>query len=202
MGNQASQGSRPSQTYTEIADSMRRLILRGVLEPGQQLHSIKEMAEKNGVSVSTMKNALALLRNANLIHGHQGKGLYVSEVRRNAWDPEDAAIIVEALKDYSPVLVMDTPNESITFTVGDDELEISRPDAPEDWYYNITYHLPEGPFGVNVDLAMFNEEQDVIRYVRRILENGGLDVTPEERAQIVRNHHEADREVFGGIGYE
>lgn len=65
--------------YGRIAADLERRIDEGELKPGTQLPSQNAMANSYGVTVMTMRQALAELVSAGLLYAAQGRGTFVSE---------------------------------------------------------------------------------------------------------------------------
>lgn len=64
--------------YLQIRDRMRRLIESGALQPGEQLPSIRSLAESTGVNKLTVIEAYSVLEADGLVHARQGSGYFVS----------------------------------------------------------------------------------------------------------------------------
>lgn len=64
--------------YEQITDQIRAAIAKGELAEGQQLPSIRALANSLRVSAITTKRAYADLEAAGLIETVQGKGTYVA----------------------------------------------------------------------------------------------------------------------------
>jgi DNA-binding GntR family transcriptional regulator len=71
----------PRAPYLQVADALRDEIASGVLRPGQKLASVRQMAERFGVSPMTVQNALRLLRESGLIFSSGNRGSFVQDVR-------------------------------------------------------------------------------------------------------------------------
>lgn len=69
-----------SPLYMRIVDAITEQIHTGQLQPGQELPSISQLAKQYGLSQSTVKTGLAILRAQGLIYGVQGKGMYAGNV--------------------------------------------------------------------------------------------------------------------------
>lgn len=65
--------------YGRIAADLERRIDEGELKPGTRLPSQNAMANRYGVTVMTMRQALAELVSAGLLYAAQGRGTFVSE---------------------------------------------------------------------------------------------------------------------------
>ena len=65
---------------SEIVHQIERLILEGVLRPGDKLPAERDLASEFGVSRPTLREALALLETSGLLSARQGGGTYVANV--------------------------------------------------------------------------------------------------------------------------
>ncbi|MEW2386324.1 GntR family transcriptional regulator [Micromonospora sp. NPDC047707] len=63
--------------YVQIADDLRQAIRSGELKPGDRLSSGRVLAERYGVALMTVKNALGVLRDERLVVSSQGRGVFV-----------------------------------------------------------------------------------------------------------------------------
>ncbi|MFE9567473.1 GntR family transcriptional regulator [Streptomyces sp. NPDC006692] len=70
-------GSDTRPPYRRVADVLREEIGRGVLRPGQQLPSHRELQERFEIANMTARSALRVLREEGLIYTVQGRGSYV-----------------------------------------------------------------------------------------------------------------------------
>ncbi|WP_353892782.1 GntR family transcriptional regulator [Proteinivorax hydrogeniformans] len=64
--------------YLQISDQIKRQVLRGELDNGYYLPSIRMLAKELQVSVITTKNAYQVLEKEGLIKSVKGRGFYVS----------------------------------------------------------------------------------------------------------------------------
>ena len=64
--------------YLQIRDRIRRLIESGALQPGDQLPSIRSLAETTRVNKLTVIEAYSVLEADGLVHARQGSGYFVS----------------------------------------------------------------------------------------------------------------------------
>ena len=65
------------RAYETIADSIRDMIIAGELRPGDQLPSIRELAQSFGVSKVIVGEALRVLSTMGLVETRHGSGTYV-----------------------------------------------------------------------------------------------------------------------------
>lgn len=62
-----------------VVVQIERLILRGILRPGERLPAERELAERMGVSRPSLREAISELQDAGLLTSKAGAGIYVSE---------------------------------------------------------------------------------------------------------------------------
>jgi GntR family transcriptional regulator len=68
--------------YRRIINDIRRRVAEGEWPPGHKLPSTKELADLYQVgSQSTVRQAITILIETGELYGHQGLGVFVSEVR-------------------------------------------------------------------------------------------------------------------------
>ncbi len=65
--------------YTQIVEQIRRLVANGVLRPGDQLPTVRQLATELRVNFNTIARAYRLLDEAGLISTQQGRGTYIWE---------------------------------------------------------------------------------------------------------------------------
>lgn len=75
----------PEKLSQGVTRQIELLILRGVLRPGEKLPSERELSERLGVSRPSLREALAELSAAGLLHSRAGAGVYVSEALESAF---------------------------------------------------------------------------------------------------------------------
>jgi GntR family transcriptional repressor for pyruvate dehydrogenase complex len=71
---------RRARHYEQVAKQIQRLVIRGVLRPGDRLPAERELAAKFGVSRATIRDAIRTLEVIGLLEPRQGKGTVVREV--------------------------------------------------------------------------------------------------------------------------
>ena len=79
--------SLPVPIYWQIAEGFRQCIARGEMLPGDPLPSLRALASRLGVSVSTVAKAYDLLSAEGLVATRKGKGSVLSTAGR---PPRDA----------------------------------------------------------------------------------------------------------------
>lgn len=85
--------------YLQVAAEIRSGIEAGVLLPGDQLPTHRELAQRHGVAVETVKRALEVLRNSGHIVSRQGKGSFVGD------RVDDDSLVLTRDSDPTEVLV-------------------------------------------------------------------------------------------------
>ena len=94
---------QPEKLSQSVVRQIEKLILRGILRPGERLPSERELSERLGVSRPSLREALAQLQENGLLTSKAGSGVYVAEVFGNAFS--DALVRLfsthdEAVFDY------------------------------------------------------------------------------------------------------
>ncbi|MFG2724050.1 GntR family transcriptional regulator [Streptomyces canus] len=75
--SESKQDRRPP--YQHAADELRRDILQGRINPGEQMPAIRELQARFGVANMTMRSALNVLRDEGLIYTIHGRGSFVAD---------------------------------------------------------------------------------------------------------------------------
>lgn len=86
-----------------VVRQIERLILQGILRPGERLPSEREMADRMGVSRPSVREAVAELEAAGLLVTRAGSGIYVAEVLGSAFSPALIRLFAthdDAVNDY------------------------------------------------------------------------------------------------------
>lgn len=107
--------SSPRPIYQQIEDSVRSLIVTGNLNDGDELPSIRALAQDLRVSVITVKRAYDELLAAGFLTSVQGKGCYVSVKNKELFREQRMRIVEEKLDEAT------TEAKSIGMTL--DELQ-------------------------------------------------------------------------------
>jgi 2-aminoadipate transaminase len=90
--------SSDSPIYRQLADSVRVLIERGAIKPGERLPATRELAAQLGLNRATVSAAYALLEQSGLLQGHVGRGSFVAAPEleaRTAFDWESILPLLE-----------------------------------------------------------------------------------------------------------
>jgi len=93
----------PEKLSTAVTRQIEKLILRGILRPGERLPAERELAEKLGVSRPSLREAVADLQKKGLLTARAGAGIYVADVLGSAFSPALIRLFAEhdeAVFDY------------------------------------------------------------------------------------------------------
>jgi len=93
--------SSPKPIYRQIEDRVRMLIVAGKLSEGEELPSIRSLAEDLRVSVLTVKRAYDDLEAEGFLTTVQGKGCYVSVHNKELFREQRMRIVEEKLDEAS-----------------------------------------------------------------------------------------------------
>jgi GntR family transcriptional regulator len=66
--------------YTQIVNQMQAQIAGGILKPGDQLPTVRALAEELRVNFNTVARAYRILDEARIISTQQGRGTYITEI--------------------------------------------------------------------------------------------------------------------------
>jgi GntR family transcriptional regulator len=66
--------------YTQIVNQIQAKVVTGMLKPGDQLPTVRALAEELRVNFNTVARAYRLLDEARIISTQQGRGTYITEI--------------------------------------------------------------------------------------------------------------------------
>jgi GntR family transcriptional regulator len=66
--------------YTQIVNQLQSLVVNKVLKPGDQLPTVRALAQELRVNFNTVARAYRLLDEAHIISTQQGRGTYITEI--------------------------------------------------------------------------------------------------------------------------
>ena len=89
--------SRP--LYQQVKDSLRRMMLTGLLEPDEKLPSVRSLATQLAINPNTIQRAYAELETEGYIYSVAGRGSFVS-----AGDGEHLRRIAELTQQLRPLV--------------------------------------------------------------------------------------------------
>lgn len=107
-----------------LAQRLLSNILSGKIAPGQKLPAVKQIAEQNGLSATTVQRALESLEKENIIITIRARGKYITS---------DSEVIKFGKKKYIDLLVNTLTTE--LFELGLSESQIKQ---------ELLMHLPSG----------------------------------------------------------
>ena len=76
---------QPEKLSTAVTRQIEKLILRGILRPGERLPSERELSERLGVSRPSLREAIAELQDKGLLSARAGAGIYVADMLGSAF---------------------------------------------------------------------------------------------------------------------
>ncbi len=71
------QSSQP--IYSQLADRIKRQVLRGELKPGDKLPSVREMGIQSNVNPNTVQRTYRELEGMKIVETRRGQGTFVTE---------------------------------------------------------------------------------------------------------------------------
>ena len=104
--------------YTQIVNQVQAQVAGGVLQPGDQLPTVRSLAEELRVNFNTVARAYRILDEARIISTQQGRGTYITDIpapavterlRRESLQALTQRFIAEALRlEFSKVEISET----------------------------------------------------------------------------------------------
>lgn len=65
--------------YTQIVNQVQSQLVNGILKPGDQLPTVRVLAEELRINFNTVARAYRILDEARIISTQQGRGTYIAE---------------------------------------------------------------------------------------------------------------------------
>lgn len=116
--------------YRQITDQVRRAVAAGTLLPGDQLPSVRALAEILVVNPNTVARAYADLTQEGVLESQAGKGLFVAQRRQKYSRAERVRRLDAALESFvHEVLFLDFTPEEITTQLQRKLAEIQKESA-------------------------------------------------------------------------
>jgi GntR family transcriptional regulator len=66
--------------YTQIVNQVQRQFIQGALKVGDQLPTIRALADEIGVNFNTVARAYRIMDKTRIISTQQGRGTYITEI--------------------------------------------------------------------------------------------------------------------------
>jgi GntR family transcriptional regulator len=119
--------------YTQIVNQIQAQVVGGVLKPGDQLPTVRALAEELRVNFNTVARAYRILDEARIISTQQGRGTYITEIpppkiteklRRESLEALTQRYISEAMRlDFSKSEISQMVNEQFKVWKESQEIE-------------------------------------------------------------------------------
>jgi GntR family transcriptional regulator len=66
--------------YTQVVNQIQSQLVNGIIKPGDQLPTVRALAEELRVNFNTVARAYRLLDEAHIISTQQGRGTFITEI--------------------------------------------------------------------------------------------------------------------------
>lgn len=120
----------PTPIYRQIVDQIRHGLAAGSRQPGDQLPSIRALAEQLVINPNTVAKAYGELVRDGLIESRQGRGYFVADRRQVYSDAERNRRLQEAMQSFlGEALVLNFSPKEIRSRI-EQELSGMRPEDP------------------------------------------------------------------------
>ncbi|MCI4567502.1 GntR family transcriptional regulator [Lysobacter sp. CFH 32150] len=104
----------PRPISKQIVDAVRMKIATGDLEPGDQLPSVRGLAQQLTINPNTVAKAYAELATEGWLESRQGLGLYVATPRQRLSDAERERRLDDAIQRFlNDVIALDYPPDEV-----------------------------------------------------------------------------------------
>jgi GntR family transcriptional regulator len=125
--------------YTQIVNQVQAWVAGGILQPGDQLPTVRALAEELRVNFNTVARAYRILDEARIISTQQGRGTYITEIpppkiterlRKESLDALTQRFISEAMRlEFSKEEISEMVNHQLK--AWKESAESSRNDTQE-----------------------------------------------------------------------
>ena len=83
--------------YTQVMEQIKQLVEAGVLQPGDQLPTVRALAQELRVNFNTIARAYRLLDEAGIISTQQGRGTFILEAKASEKPDEEREKALQSL---------------------------------------------------------------------------------------------------------
>jgi GntR family transcriptional regulator len=91
--------------YRQVMNQIRRQVMTGQLEAGEQLESVKSLSGRLKVNPMTISKAYGFLVEEGLVERRRGVGLFVSQVRADSRRRQQKTMLREAFEKAAALAV-------------------------------------------------------------------------------------------------
>lgn len=88
----------PVPIYRQIVEQVRRLVAGGQLKPGEELPSVRAVAQQHAINPMTVSKAYSMLELEGILTRRRGVGMAVADVQSEAAPVDKAALLRPALQ--------------------------------------------------------------------------------------------------------
>lgn len=100
--------------YRQIIDQVNKAVANGALRPGDQLPSVRALAEQLVINPNTVARAYGDLTHEGVVESHPGKGLFIAERRQILSEGERRRRLAQALDVLlSDIILLDFTTDEI-----------------------------------------------------------------------------------------
>ena len=91
--------------YRQVIDQVRQQVITGVLQPGEQIESVANLARREGINPMTISKAYSVLVDAGVLERRRGVGMFVAPVPSDEAAAARRALLDGALRDAATLVV-------------------------------------------------------------------------------------------------
>jgi GntR family transcriptional regulator len=115
--------------YTQIVNQVQAQVAGGILKPGDQLPTVRALAEELRINFNTVARAYRILDEARIISTQQGRGTYITEI-------PPPKVIERLRRESLEALTQRYISEAIRLEFTKDEISAMVREQLKDWKAN------------------------------------------------------------------
>jgi GntR family transcriptional regulator len=122
--------------YTQIVNQVQAQVAGGILKPGDQLPTVRALAEELRINFNTVARAYRILDEARIISTQQGRGTYITEI-------PPPKVTERLRKESLEVLTQRYVSEAMRLGFTKDEVSGTIREQLKDWKANVELRQDE-----------------------------------------------------------
>ena len=109
--------------YEQLTENVKRLIIQGVLTPGEQLPSVRSLAQELTINPNTIQKAYRELEREGYVISRPGKGSFVNDMPDMMNDERISTLTEEVERLIKELVFLDVPGIDLKKLIDNAERE-------------------------------------------------------------------------------
>ncbi len=109
--------------YEQLTENVKRLIIQGVLTPGEQLPSVRSLAQELTINPNTIQKAYRELEREGYVISRPGKGSFVNDMTDMMNDERISTLTEEVERLIKELVFLDVPGIDLKKLIDNAERE-------------------------------------------------------------------------------